>query len=173
MGTTATAVISCSTLGICILAAHLHTTLTPFTPAQIQMLTRSRSAQGISFLSFELETLCLLIHASYGYVRGLPINTYGESIMLGIQVRTSCNRGLRWASGWQQCGKGRRGAHAALHHFPLVLPLILLARRQQGMLCLTSLCMREPIRSPTHLPTPSLASVSRLLTYSGLCPTAK
>lgn len=145
MGTTATAVISCSTLGICILAAHLHTTLTPFTPtqiqmltrsrfahsisfltarlhttptpftpAQIQMLTRSRSAQGISFLSFELETLCLLIHASYGYVRGLPINTYGESIMLGIQVRTSCNRGLRWASEWQWCGKGRRGAHMLL-----------------------------------------------------------
>ena len=100
--------------GVSFLTARLHTMPTPFTPAQIQMLTRSRSAQGISFLSFELETLCLLIHASYGYVRGLPINTYGESIMLGIQARTSCNRELRRASEWQRCGKGRSGPQLLL-----------------------------------------------------------
>lgn len=53
---------------------------------QIQVVLRNRSAQGLAFLSFEMEALCLLIHTSYGYLRGLPFNAYGEAVALLLQT---------------------------------------------------------------------------------------
>lgn len=45
---------------------------------QILALMKSKSAEGLAGLSFELENICFTIHASYGYLLGLPINSYGE-----------------------------------------------------------------------------------------------
>jgi len=41
---------------------------------------RSGSAEGLSALSFELETGGLLVHASYGYVNRLPFSAYGWAL---------------------------------------------------------------------------------------------
>eukprot|EP00195_Chlamydomonas_chlamydogama_P005418 CAMPEP_0202892850 /NCGR_PEP_ID=MMETSP1392-20130828/2526_1 /ASSEMBLY_ACC=CAM_ASM_000868 /TAXON_ID=225041 /ORGANISM="Chlamydomonas chlamydogama, Strain SAG 11-48b" /LENGTH=234 /DNA_ID=CAMNT_0049576957 /DNA_START=131 /DNA_END=836 /DNA_ORIENTATION=- len=52
---------------------------------QIQVVLKNKSAEGLSALSFELEALCLIIHTGYGYIKGLPFNTYGEAAILCIQ----------------------------------------------------------------------------------------
>ena len=46
---------------------------------QILALLKSKSAEGLAGLSFELENICFTIHASYGLLMGLPINSYGEA----------------------------------------------------------------------------------------------
>ncbi|KAF5835918.1 hypothetical protein DUNSADRAFT_6675, partial [Dunaliella salina] len=52
---------------------------------QIVNVLKSGSAEGLSPLSFELETGGLLVHASYGYVNELPFSAYGEAFILFIQ----------------------------------------------------------------------------------------
>ncbi len=46
---------------------------------QILALLKSKSAEGLAGLSFELENICFTIHASYGLLMGLPINSYGKA----------------------------------------------------------------------------------------------
>lgn len=48
-------------------------------------MLRARSAEGLSALSFELESWGLLVHATYGYLRGLPFSAYGEAVMMLAQ----------------------------------------------------------------------------------------
>eukprot|EP01026_Neomeris_dumetosa_P000165 TRINITY_DN10042_c0_g1_i5.p1 TRINITY_DN10042_c0_g1~~TRINITY_DN10042_c0_g1_i5.p1 ORF type:complete len:155 (+),score=11.77 TRINITY_DN10042_c0_g1_i5:76-540(+) len=52
---------------------------------QIVAIMSSGSAEGLSALSFELEIIGYSIGASYGYLKGLPINTYGEAIAIQLQ----------------------------------------------------------------------------------------
>jgi len=52
---------------------------------QILALMKSKSAEGLAGLSFELENICFTIHASYGYLLGLPINSYGEAALMLAQ----------------------------------------------------------------------------------------
>ena len=52
---------------------------------QIIALLKSKSAAGISELSVELENLALMVHASYGFLMGLPLNTYGEAAIMLLQ----------------------------------------------------------------------------------------
>lgn len=49
------------------------------TPARPQLynVVKSGSAEGLSPLSFELETAGLLVHTSYGYINGLAFSAYG------------------------------------------------------------------------------------------------
>lgn len=49
---------------------------------QIQAVRNSKSATGLSSISFELETLVLAVGAAYGYLLNLPFNAYGEAIAL-------------------------------------------------------------------------------------------
>lgn len=67
-------------LGYCILAGACFTKV-----PQISNVVKAKSAEGLSAISFELETLGFLVHASYGLVMGLAFNTYGESIILLAQ----------------------------------------------------------------------------------------
>ena len=54
---------------------------------QILKLTRSRSADGVSFLSYLLETSAYLITLAYNYRNGFPFSTYGETaLILGQNV---------------------------------------------------------------------------------------
>ncbi|KUI58177.1 hypothetical protein VP1G_05461 [Cytospora mali] len=54
---------------------------------QIVNLVRSRSASGISFLSYLLETSSYLISLAYNVRRGFPFSTYGETaLILGQNV---------------------------------------------------------------------------------------
>lgn len=55
------------------------------THTQILNVVRSGSAEGLSPLSFELETGGLLVHSAYGYVFGLPFSSYGEACILALQ----------------------------------------------------------------------------------------
>lgn len=41
---------------------------------QISALLKSGSAAGLAVSSFELENLGFIIHASYGYLLGLPVS---------------------------------------------------------------------------------------------------
>lgn len=52
---------------------------------QVANVLRARSAEGLSALSFELESWGLLVHATYGYLRGLPFSAYGEAVMMLAQ----------------------------------------------------------------------------------------
>lgn len=48
-------------------------------------MLRAQSAEGLSALSFELESWGLLVHATYGYLKGLPFSAYGEAVMMLAQ----------------------------------------------------------------------------------------
>lgn len=52
---------------------------------QILALSASRSAVGLSALSFELENIGYTIHASYGFLLGLPFSAYGEAGIMLLQ----------------------------------------------------------------------------------------
>lgn len=48
---------------------------------QVLAVVRAKSAEGLSPLSFELETLGLAIAATYGILHNLAFSAYGESIV--------------------------------------------------------------------------------------------
>lgn len=52
---------------------------------QILKLVRSRSADGVSFLSYLLETSACVIILAYNIRNGFPFNTYGETFMVVFQ----------------------------------------------------------------------------------------
>ncbi|KAF2454303.1 putative monosaccharide-P-dolichol utilization protein [Lineolata rhizophorae] len=52
---------------------------------QLVKLLRSRSASGISFLSYALETTSFLISLAYNVRQGFPFSTYGETALIAIQ----------------------------------------------------------------------------------------
>lgn len=52
---------------------------------QIVNVLKSRSAEGLSALSFELETVTFIVSAGYGYLKELPFSAYGESVILCVQ----------------------------------------------------------------------------------------
>ena len=52
---------------------------------QIIKLINSRSASGISFLSYLLETSAYLISLAYNYRQGFPFSTYGETGLIMVQ----------------------------------------------------------------------------------------
>ncbi|KAH6664567.1 hypothetical protein B0J14DRAFT_661164 [Halenospora varia] len=52
---------------------------------QILKLLSSKSASGISFLSYLLETSAYLISLAYNYRQGFPFSTYGETSLILVQ----------------------------------------------------------------------------------------
>lgn len=52
---------------------------------QILKLVKSRSAEGVSFLSYLLETSACVIILAYNIRNGFPFNTFGETFMVVIQ----------------------------------------------------------------------------------------
>ncbi|KIN02379.1 hypothetical protein OIDMADRAFT_162535 [Oidiodendron maius Zn] len=52
---------------------------------QILKLINSKSASGVSFLSYLLETSAYLIGLAYNFRQGFPVSTYGESGMILVQ----------------------------------------------------------------------------------------
>lgn len=52
---------------------------------QILKLVNSQSAEGVSFLSYLLETVAYLITLAYNYHNGFPFSTYGETALILAQ----------------------------------------------------------------------------------------
>ena len=52
---------------------------------QIVKLLNSKSAEGVSFLSYFLETAAYLISLAYNYRQGFPFSTYGETSFILVQ----------------------------------------------------------------------------------------
>ena len=52
---------------------------------QIIKLVNSKSAEGVSFLSYFLETASYLISLAYNYRQGFPFSTYGETSFILVQ----------------------------------------------------------------------------------------
>lgn len=52
---------------------------------QISNVVGSGSADGLSPLAFELETVVYIISAGYGYVKQLDFSAYGESAILALE----------------------------------------------------------------------------------------
>lgn len=52
---------------------------------QIAKLLNSKSAEGVSFLSYLLETSAYLITLAYNYRQGFPFSTYGETSFILAQ----------------------------------------------------------------------------------------
>ena len=52
---------------------------------QILKILNSQSAEGVSFLSYVLETASFLIGLSYSARNGWPFSTYGETALIAVQ----------------------------------------------------------------------------------------
>lgn len=52
---------------------------------QIKNLLASRSARGVSFLAYVLETSALLVGLAYNTRMGFPLSTFGESALIAVQ----------------------------------------------------------------------------------------
>ncbi|KAF1982559.1 mannose-P-dolichol utilization defect 1 protein [Aulographum hederae CBS 113979] len=52
---------------------------------QLLKLLNSRSPEGVSFLSYLLETSAFLIGLAYNVRQGFPFSTYGETVLIMIQ----------------------------------------------------------------------------------------
>jgi mannose-P-dolichol utilization defect protein 1 len=52
---------------------------------QILKLLQSRSATGLSLISFLLETVSYLITIAYNYRSGFPFSTFGETVLISMQ----------------------------------------------------------------------------------------
>jgi len=52
---------------------------------QILKLINSSSAVGLQPSSFEIETVCALVAATYGFVNGLSFSAFGEAVGLALQ----------------------------------------------------------------------------------------
>lgn len=52
---------------------------------QILKLLSSRSASGVSFLSYLLETSAFIVGLAYNFRNGFPFSTYGESALILVQ----------------------------------------------------------------------------------------
>ncbi|KAF8475590.1 hypothetical protein BDZ91DRAFT_673457 [Kalaharituber pfeilii] len=52
---------------------------------QLLKLLNARSAQGVSFLSYLLETTAYAINLAYNFRKGNPFSTYGETALILIQ----------------------------------------------------------------------------------------
>ncbi|OJD29488.1 mannose-p-dolichol utilization defect 1 protein [Diplodia corticola] len=52
---------------------------------QLIKLLRSQSAEGVSFLSYLLETAAYLIGLAYNARAGFPFSTYGETALIAVQ----------------------------------------------------------------------------------------
>ena len=52
---------------------------------QLRALLQSRSARGLSFTAYALETAALGVSCAYGARRGFPFSTYGESALVAAQ----------------------------------------------------------------------------------------
>jgi mannose-P-dolichol utilization defect 1 len=48
---------------------------------QILKLVSSQSAQGLNPVSFEIETFCATVAATYGFVNQLSFNAFGEAVV--------------------------------------------------------------------------------------------
>ena len=67
-------------LGLGILAGSCVTKL-----PQVLNVLKSRSAEGLSMISLELEVFVGLIHVCYGYFFNLAITAYGEAAVMWLQ----------------------------------------------------------------------------------------
>lgn len=70
---------------------------------QIIAVLKAGSAEGLSPLSIELETLGYCISAAYGFLLGLPFSAYGEVVVSG----TGLGKGWTDAGGARLAGEGR------------------------------------------------------------------
>ena len=52
---------------------------------QILTVMRSKSAEGLTFMSFELENVAFSIHMAYGFLMGLPFSAFGEAVLILAQ----------------------------------------------------------------------------------------
>ncbi|KAG5921899.1 hypothetical protein E4U42_005678 [Claviceps africana] len=73
---------------------------------QIAKLVRSQSAEGVSFLSYLLETSAYLITLAYNVRNGFPFSTFGETALIMGQNVIICVLVLRYS--------GRAGTAAVL-----------------------------------------------------------
>ena len=52
---------------------------------QLLNILNSQSAEGVSFLSYLLETSAFLISLAYNVRQGFPFSTYGETALIAVQ----------------------------------------------------------------------------------------
>lgn len=79
------------TLGLGIIAASSIVKI-----PQILKLLRSRSAAGVSFLSYALETAGFVASLAYNARQGFPFSTWGETALIAVQDVVICVLVLRY-----------------------------------------------------------------------------
>jgi len=80
------------TLGIAIVAGSAVVKV-----PQILKLLTSKSAAGVSFLSYALETASLVTTLAYSARNGFPFSTYGETALIAVQNVVICLLVLRYS----------------------------------------------------------------------------
>lgn len=78
---------------------------------QILKLLSSRTASGVSFLSYLLETFAYLVTLLYSARRGFPFTAYGETALIAVQNVVVCVLVLLF--GYGGMGKGLAGLFVA------------------------------------------------------------
>ncbi|KAI9894902.1 MAG: hypothetical protein M1814_000122 [Vezdaea aestivalis] len=101
---------------------------------QLLKLVNSQSSDGISFLSYLLETSAYLINLAYNYRHGFPFSTYGETALIAAQNVVISVLVLRFAGQTAAAGVFVAGLAAALYSLfdPSILTTKALGYAQMG-----------------------------------------
>ncbi len=76
---------------------------------QLLNVTRAKSAEGLNPISFELETVGLLIATTYGFLMQLPFSAFGEVVVSSTLLDWGCSGGVRGGRRERQCQKLQLG----------------------------------------------------------------
>ena len=110
---------------------------------QILKLVGSKSAEGLSFVSFALETLGYMISLAYGFRMNFPFTTFGETALIGIQNIIVCVLILNYT--------GQRGASAGFVGAMLGLVYLLVDPTKSGLISEQNMVLLQGLTIPLSL----------------------
>lgn len=110
---------------------------------QILKLVASKSAEGLSFVSFALETLGYIISLAYGFRMNFPFTTFGETALIGIQNIVVCMLILTYS--------GKKGAAGAFLAFMLGLVYLLTDPTKTGLITEQNMVLLQGLTIPLSL----------------------
>lgn len=119
---------------------------------QILKLVASQSAEGLSFVSFALETLGYLISLAYGFRMNFPFTTFGETALIGIQNIIVCVLILNYS--------GKKGAAGAFVAAILGLIYVLTDPAKSGLISAQNMVLLQGLTIPLSL----LSKIPQVLT---------
>lgn len=110
---------------------------------QILKLVGSKSAEGLSFMGFAMETLGYMISLAYGFRMNFPFTTFGETALIGIQNIIVCLLILNYS--------GQKSAAFAFLTFMLAFVYILIDPTKTGLISEQNMVLLQGLTIPLSL----------------------